>query len=242
MEWASAGARTALDAVLLTASYFPGAPEGQNSHQGTIGTQVAAPEILVKYRKQNQSPQHPHYQKGHAGEKEKHFYIGDGPVGTVQEAAQGTGRHLQEGDADKKVQQKVFSCPKGAIQVGPDPPVPAEGALPTPPQPFGDGSHRANEGTERFLSHEAHGQKGDKQDKSCWVKGMNNASADPVAEAYEGTDGKKAFNRWRPADGRHAALTKTADKQPEPDPGQQAPEEKAPLDGRPEEGSPPGSG
>ena len=71
---------------------------------------------------------------------------------------------------------------------------------------------------------------------------MNSAGADPVSEAYEGTDGKKPFNRWRPADSRHTACGKTADKQPEPDPGKQAPEEKAPLDGRPEEGSPPGSG
>lgn len=112
---ADSRALSAVDAGGGSAGDFQWAQQGDESKQGTVGAEVAAPGVLDYHREGSENGQHDQARSGDPCEEQIHFHVGHAVVGAVEEERELLLEHAEDRPQEEG-QEEILEAPKEDIQ------------------------------------------------------------------------------------------------------------------------------
>ena len=176
---AGLGALGTIDARGLRAMDAQRTEQGSKAEQRSVGTQMAAPEVLHQNRRHYQDAEHDDGGLTQMAKEVQHAGVRDCAVGTVHELRNRFRRHVRNGP-DKKSQQQILHTSQGQIKPARQRKVTMEDLPPRAPQIFGKCSYGAEPTAKCLAQQECDCQKTDEEKQGCWMAGRKVSGGQPI--------------------------------------------------------------
>jgi len=205
------GTSAALDTVIRVSFDLGRTNQCQNPHQCAVWTQIAAPEIFNWQGEQCQKQEHHEGKPRHFCKKEKHFYVGDLVIGSLEKLEDSPCFHGKD-DPDEKTQQKIFYNSQRVVQpVGKNNAF-LENFCTQFPEPFRQCTHGAKPAAERFSEKKGNQTGKPKDDHGGRMDRIPYTGSKEQLPAHERADGKKSLHTRRSMYGNGTVIKGLVDK------------------------------
>jgi len=177
----------------LVATDFHGAEDGDEAHEGAVGAEVSAPDVLDHEREKDEGEDDGDAGDAQVAEEVEHLDVGDDAEGGEEKLLEAVS--VEGGDyVDEEGEEEVFEAAEGDIEPAGKDERAVEELLAEVPEVFRCSAYGAEPGAEGFLEEPARHEEDDEQDHGRGVDGGDVVGGEEVLEVHEAGDGEPAFD------------------------------------------------